>query len=164
MKKRNFLFQILLVLVLVAIGAAMMVIGRGHTVYFDNKSLEYEGQTYESPYKIEIYLDDNAQGEAVAKLYDRERGQATQIGQKITVTLVITQEKGGEEEAPVTYDISLPYNMDAPIINLPAYLAGLPEEAYLSEFIPVATEEPEEEVPETGDDMGLGEDMGLGDF
>ena len=67
-------------LVLVAIGAAMMVIGRGHTVYFDNKSLEYEGQTYESPYKIEIYLDNNGQGEAVAKLYDKERGQATQIG------------------------------------------------------------------------------------
>ena len=127
-------------------------------MYFDNKSLEYEGQTYESPYKIEIYLDNNAQGEAVAKLYDRERGQATQIGQKITVTLVITQEKGGEEEAPVTYDISLPYNMDAPIINLPAYLAGLPEEAYLEEFIPAPpTEEDDEEAPNTEDDMGLGD-------
>ena len=36
--------------------------------------------------------------------------------------------------------------MDGPVINLPAYLAGLPEEAYLSEFVPVASEEPEEET------------------
>ena len=164
MKKRNLIFQLLLVAVLVAVGAVMMVIGRGHTVYFDNKSLDYEGKTYESPYKIEIYTGDQAKGEAVAKLYDKERGSATQIGQKITVTLVVTQEKRGEEEAPKTVTIDLPYNMDGPVINLPAYLAGLPEEAYLSEFIPAIKEEPDEEVPGTGDDMGMGDDIGLGDI
>ena len=82
MKKRNVMFLCLLGLILVGIGGVMMVIGRGHTVYFDNKSLDYEGKTCESPYKIEIYQGDNADGEAVAKLYDGERGSATQIGQK----------------------------------------------------------------------------------
>ena len=162
MKKRNVMFLCLLALILVGIGAIMMVIGRGHTVYFDNKSLDYEGKTYESPYKIEIYQGGNADGESVAKLYDGERGSATQIGQKITVTLVITQEKGGDEAEPAVYTIDLPYSMDGPVINLPACLAGLPEEAYLSEFVPVASEEPEEETSD--DDLGLGDDMMLGDF
>ena len=162
MKKRNVMFLCLLALILVGIGAIMMVIGRGHTVYFDNKSLDYEGKTYESPYKIEIYQGGNADGESVAKLYDGERGSATQIGQKITVTLVITQEKGGDEAEPAVYTIDLPYSMDGPVINLPAYLAGLPEEAYLSEFVPVASEEPEEETSD--DDLGQGDDMMLGDF
>ena len=157
MKKRNFLFQGLLVLVLVAIGAVMMVIGRGHTVYFDNRSLEYNGTNYDSLYKIEVYLGGSAEGEAVARLYDQERGMATQVGQSMTLTLVITPEDGGEEADPATYTIDLPYNMDGIVINLPAYLEGLPEEAYLTEFVPLVTEGPEEEID-------LGGDMGLGDF
>ena len=157
MKKRNFLFQGLLVLVLVAIGAVMMVIGRGHTVYFDNRSLEYNGTNYDSLYKIEVYLGGSAESEAVARLYDQERGMATQVGQSMTLTLVITPEDGGEEADPATYTIDLPYNMDGIVINLPAYLEGLPEEAYLTEFVPLVTEEPEEEID-------LGGDMGLGDF
>lgn len=157
MKSRRLLFRILLIVVLVAIAGVMMVIGRGHTVYFDNKSVEYQGTTYEAPYKIEIHVGNNADGDALSKLYEDERASADQIGQKITVTLIITQEKGGDEEAPVTYTIPLPYGMDGPIINLPAYLAGLPEEAYLSEFIPVITEEPEETVV-------IDDGMGMGDF
>lgn len=157
MKSRRLLFRILLIVVLVAIAGVMMIIGRGHTVYFDNKSVEYQGTTYEAPYKIEIHVGNNADGDALSKLYEDERASADQIGQKITVTLIITQEKGGDEEDPVTYTIPLPYGMDGPIINLPAYLAGLPEEAYLSEFIPVITEEPEETVV-------IDDGMGMGDF
>ena len=110
---------------------------------------------------MEIYPGSTTEGDAVARLYDGERGSTTQIGQKITVTLIVTQEKGGEETTS-TYTIDLPYNMDGPVINHTAYLAGLPEEAYLSEFIPVVTEEADEEI--TDDDLGLGDDMGLGDF
>ena len=79
MKKRNFIFLALLILILVGIGGVMMVIGRGHTVYFDNKSLEYEGQTYASPYKMEIYPGSTTEGDAVARLYDGERGSTSQI-------------------------------------------------------------------------------------
>ena len=142
--KRTLLFRLGTVLILVVIAAIMMVIGRGHTVYFDTHSLEYNGQTYESPYKIVVLVD----GEQVAKLYDGERGMATCIGQSMDVVLEITQEKGGEETIQ-EITLSLPYNMDGIIINMPGYLAGLPEEAYLSEFIPVATEsdEADEEIP-----------------
>ena len=151
--KRILLYRLAMILVLVVVAAVMLVIGRGHTVYFDNVSLEYEGTTYETPYKVVVYTG----GEEVAKLYDGERGMATCIGQNLDLTLEITQEKGGEEEL-VSVSVTLPYNMDGIIINLSAYLEGLPEEAYLTEFVPAvvpSTEEDEEVV--TGDDMMMGD-------
>ena len=53
--------------------------------------------------------------------------------------------------------------MDGVIINLPGFLAGLPEEAYLTEFIPSPDEitADDTDVP-SGDDFGM-EDMGMGD-
>lgn len=156
--KRRLLFQILAVVLLVAIGYTMTIIGRGHTIYLDSKTLEYDGQTYKPAYKTVVYVD----GQQVAKLYDKERGVATCIGQMLTVTLEITQQKGGTEEV-YAYNIPVPRKMDNVIINLPGFLAGLPEEAYLSEFIPSPDEvaADETDVP-SDDDFGM-EDMGMGD-
>ena len=152
MKKRTLFFRIGAVAILLAIAAVMMVIGRGHTVYFDNKKLEYNGHTYETPYKVCVYVND----ERVAKLYDKERGMATWIGQNFEMTLEITQEKGGDETTE-TYKIQLPYNMDGIVINIPGFLAGLDQDAYITEFVPVATEEDtsaeDEELP--GDEFGI---------
>ena len=147
--KRALLFRLAAILLLIAIAAVMMVIGRCHTVYFDNKAIDYEGKTYETPYKVEVTVKDDK----VAKLYNNERGMATWIGQNFKMTLGITQEKGGEEVTE-SYAIKLPYNMDGIVINLPAYLAGLPQEAYLTEFISlVADDEPVEEI--VTDEFGL---------
>ena len=92
MKKRTLFFRLGAIAILLAIAAVMMVIGRGHTVYFDNKKLEVNGETYDTPYKVCVYVGD----ERVAKLYDKERGMATWIGQNFEMTLEITQEKGGD--------------------------------------------------------------------
>ena len=149
--KRRLLFQILAVVLLVAIGYTMTIIGRGHTIYLDSKTLEYDGQTYKPAYKTVVYVD----GQQVAKLYDKERGMATWIGQNFEMTLEITQEKGGDETTE-TYQITLPYNMDGIVINLPGFLAGLDQDAYITEFVPVATEETtteDEQLP--GDEFGI---------
>lgn len=151
---RKLLFRAGAILLLLLIAGAMFIIGRGHTVYLDNKAIEYNGQTYATPYKVVVSVD----GEQVAKLYDKERGKAICIGQKFTMSLEITETKGGSEET-TSLTLRLPYNMDGIIINLPALLAGLPQEAYLSEFIiaPSETEVVDEEpVP---DDFGLPEEM-----
>lgn len=157
MKKRTFWIRLAAVALLAAIAWAMTIIGRGHTVYLDNKTLEQNGQTYTPPYKVEVYVD----GERVAKLYAKERGSTTCIGQKLTVDLVITQEKGGEETTS-RHTIAIPRDLDGVVINLPGYLAGLPQSDYLTEFVSLATTE---EVEETvSDDFGLdGMDLG-GDF
>jgi hypothetical protein len=156
-KTRSLLFRLGTVLVLVGICAWMMIVGRGHTVYLDNKKLEYEGETYEPPYKITVFVKD----EQVAKLNKKDRGMATTIGQNFRMTLRIMQEKKGEETEE-TYDIKLPYNLDGIVINLPGFLAGLPEDAWMSEFVSLATtvEEETEEVPGT-DEFTMDE---LGDF
>ena len=152
-KTRSLLFRIGTVLVLVGICVWMMIIGRGHTVYFDNKKLEYGGETYEPPYKITVIV----KGEQVAKLNKKDRGMATTIGQNFRMTLRIMKEKKGEETEE-TYDSTLPYDLDGIVINLPGYLAGLPQEAWMSEFVPLATaaEEDTEEVPGT-DEFALNE-------
>ena len=150
MKTRRLVIRVAAVLVLIIIGIIMSIIGRGHTIYLDNKTLEYNGQTYKAPYKVTIYVGD----EQLTKLYDKERGSTTCLGQTFTVTLEVMETKNGSEEMQ-TYKIPVPKNMDGVIINIPGYLAGLPEEAYLSEFIAAPTEDiSDDEVPGgEGDDV-----------
>lgn len=150
MKTRRFVIRVAAVLVLIIVGIIMSIIGRGHTIYLDNKTLEYNGQTYKAPYKVTIYVGD----EQLTKLYDKERGSTTCLGQTFTVTLEVMETKNGSEEMQ-TYKIPVPKNMDGVIINIPGYLAGLPEEAYLSEFVAAPTEDiGDDEVPGgEGDDL-----------
>ncbi len=150
--KRTLLFRAGTILVLLLIAGLMFIIGRGHTVYFDSKSAEYNGTSVEPPYKLEIYVND----ERVAKLYDGERGMSPWIGQNFKMKVEVTKEKGGKS---VTQSVSmkLPYNMDGIILNVPALLAGLPEEAYLSEFVATQAEPAEEEEVMT-DEFGISAD------
>ena len=157
-KSRRLVIRICAVIVLVLIAACMMVIGRGHTVYFDNKTLEYDGNTYEAPYKITVIVKD----ENVAKLYVKERGQATNIGQNFTVSLRVMEEKNGDETTE-TYSFKLPYSMDGVVVNLPGLMAGLPEEAWISEFvsmIPEPATAEDEEVPSADEfEMDMGDEF-----
>ena len=153
MKARRLIIRIAAVLVLVVIGVIMSIIGRGHTIYFDNRALEYQGATTAAPYKITVIVN----GEQISKLYDKERCMVTNIGDSLELTVEVMQQKGGSETTE-TYKLTLPHSIDSVIINLPAYMAGLPEEAYLEEFIPAPSADlDDEEVPNTEDDMGLGD-------
>ena len=137
---RKWIFRIAALLIVIIVAIIMFIIGRGHTIYFDNVAIDYEGKTLATPYKVE----GNVKGEKVAKLYEKERGMTTTMGQNFSMDFTITEEKGGSEEN-VTIDLKLPYNIDGIILNVPALLAGAPEDVYLSEFIPTATEEEADE-------------------
>ncbi len=151
--KRSWIIRIAFVLVLVLVAVLMLRIGRGHTVYFDNRALDKDGQSVAAPYKITVYVN----GEQISKLYDKERCMVTNIGDSLELTVEVMQQKGGSETTE-TYKLTLPHSIDSVIINLPAYMAGLPEEAYLEEFIPAPSADmDDEEVPNTEDDMGLGD-------
>ena len=136
MNRRRLFFGIATVAVLIAIAACMMVIGRGHTMYFDNKKLEYEGQTVDTIRRINVFVGD----EQVAKLSKKERGMATCMGQKFKFDIEVIREKGGDSEF-YSYDIAIPYGMDGLVVNLPGMIAGLPEEAYTTVFVPMVTED-----------------------
>lgn len=152
--KRSWIIRIAFVLLLVLIAVLMLRIGRGHTVYMDNRALDYEGKTTAAPYKITVY----ANGDEISKLYEKERCSFTNVGDNVKLTLEIMQQKGGVETTE-TYTLKLPHDIDSVIINLPAFIAGLPEEAYLEEFIPAPSADlDDEETPNIGDDnMGMGD-------
>jgi hypothetical protein len=80
------------------------------------------------------------------------------MGQKLTMTLEITDVEGDQPHAHKV-SMSVPYNMDGIMINVPALMQGLPQDAYMSEFII--------ETPDTGstdeeivtDEFDMGGDM-----
>ena len=149
---RKWMFRLGTVLVLIAIAACMMVIGRGHTVYFDNKKLDYQGQTYDTYRRINVFVN----GEQVAKLSAKDRGMATFMGQSFSFDLEITKEKG-DDPVTNTYQIKVPYSQDGTVLNLPGLLAGLPEAAYTTEFVPVEPEPSAEDEEIVTEDFGIGE-------
>ena len=152
--KRQLLFRVAAIIVILAVAAVMFVIGRGHTIYFDNKEASYNGQTVEPYYKVTVTVGD----QKPAKLSKGDRGMADIMGQTLSMTVEITDAKG---EKPHAHKVSMgvPYGMDGITINIPALMAGLPQDAYLSEFVI--------EVPDTGatdeeivtDEFDMGADM-----
>ena len=139
---RRALFIAGTIVLLVAIAACMMVIGRGHTIYFDNKTLEYNGEKYETVRRVNV----NVNGEQVAKLPKKERGMATCTGQKFSFNIEVIREKDGPSEF-YDFTLDLPYGTDGIVVNLMGMINELPQEVWMSEFIPTpAAEEEEEEI------------------
>ena len=151
--KRKWLFRGCTVLVILIIAALMFVVGRGHTVYVDNKTLEYNGETHEALQRVEVWVG----GERLSKLGKRERTSSTVIGQSFEMKLVNTVNKG-DEPVEETVKLSLPYGWDGIVVNVPGYLAGLPQEAWMTQFVsepePVAAED---ETTPTEDDIPMGD-------
>ena len=151
--KRRLLFRVAAIVIILAIAAVMFVIGRGHTLYFDNKETAYNGQTVEPFYKVVVTVGD----QQPAKLSKGDRGMGEVMGQKLSMTVEITDEEGASPHAHKV-NMSVPYNMDGITINIPALMAGLPEDAYLSEFVI--------EVPDTGatDEEIVTDEFDMGDM
>ena len=144
MKSRKTIFIRLAALaVVIAVAAVMFVIGRGHTVYFDNKSLTAEdGTVYEPPYQIEVFVND----QSVGKLKSGERGMTSVMGQKLSFTVHVQMKKDSKKAAG-SATVDIPYDLDGIILNLPAMLNGADEDVYMEEFIPAPpAEDADEEV------------------
>ena len=151
--RRKWLFRGGAVLVILLIAGCMFIVGRGHTVYVDNKTLEYNGQTYDALQRVEVWVG----GERLSKLGKRERTMSTTIGKSFEMKLVNTPKKGDEPKEEIV-KLTLPYGWDGIVVNVPGYLAGLPQDAWMTEF--VSAPEPEtagdEEVPDE-DDVPMGD-------
>ena len=152
--KRSLIAKICTVVVILGIAACMFVIGRGHTVYFDAKAIEYNGETLEPGYRTAIFVN----GERVARLSEGDRGMATWVGQNFKMTVEVTKEKGADP-VPYEFSLKLPYSKDAVVINMPALIAGAPVEVYQSDFVSLATE-----VTSTEDEEIVTDEFTLGDI
>ena len=149
MKKniRRILFTSCLIAILVAIAIVCLIIGRGHTIYFDNIDLA------STDYKAYESIIVNHDGEKIGSLDKDGRVSMTITGQKLELDLTIQKDSTSKKET-ITLNIDLPYNLDGIIINLPACIEGASQDIYLSEFISVTEEETDEEVPVT-DEFGM---------
>ena len=152
--KRKWIIRGCALLIILAIAALMFLVGRGHTVYIDNKTLEFNGQTAEAYQRVEVWVG----GERLSKLGKRERTMSTVIGSNFEMKLINTVNKGDEPTEEIV-KISLPYGWDGIVVNVPGYLAGLPQEAWMTEFI----SEPE---PVTAEDEKITteDEIPMGDF
>ena len=150
---RSIFFKAAALLILVAIAATMFVIGRGHTVYIDNKSIEYNGETYKAFNRVNVYVN----GERVGKLSAKERAKSINIGQDFKMTIEVTKEKGGETETFEDLTFKLPYNWDGIVINMPAYLNDLPQDIWMTEFVAQTTEAPADEEVVVTDEFEMGD-------
>ena len=82
---------------------------------------------------------------------------ATCIGQSFKFRVEVTPEKGADP-VPYEFSIKLPYNLDGIVLNVPAMIAGAPQDVYLSEFVSMAVEvstDSEEEI--ITDEFSLGD-------
>ena len=153
-KKRKWIFRGCTLLVILLIAALMFIVGRGHTVYIDNKTLEYNGESYGALQKSEVWVG----GERLSKLGKRDRTMTTVIGNSFEMKLINTVNKG-DEPTETTVKISLPYGWDGILVNIPGYLANLPQEAWMAEFIVEPTAE-----EATGEEEATEDDIPMGDF
>ena len=152
--KRQLIFRAAAIAVILVIAVIMFIIGRGHTIYFDNVSADYEGKSYDAYYKVTVIKD----GEKVAKLAEDERGMTDLMGQTLSMTLEITDEMGQE---PHSHKVSMPipYGIDGIVINVPELMAGLPSQAYMSEFVPIATQEEDTDEEVVTDEFVMESDI-----
>lgn len=153
-KNKHILYKIILVLILVAISFVMIYIGRGHTLYFDNKEMDVNGTKVSAPYRIKVFI----KGKEVASLNDGDRGMGIWIGPKANISVELTKEKGGEKEN-MSFKVPLPRSYDGVVINLVGLINNAPYDTYISEFIPLATvtETAEEIVVDELGELGFGE-------
>ena len=152
--KRKWIIRGCALLVILAIATLMFLVGRGHTVYIDNKTLEFNGQTAEAYQRVEVWVG----GERLSKLGKRERTMSTVIGSNFEMKLINTVNKGDEPTEEIV-KISLPYGWDGIVVNVPGYLAGLPQEAWMTEFIAEPEPVTAEDEPELSED-----EIPMGDF
>ncbi len=151
--KRKWIFRGCTLLFVLLLAGLMFLVGRGHTIYIDNKTLEYNGESYSALERSEVWVN----GERLSKLSKRDRTMTTTIGNSFEMKLINTEKKG-DDPTEVIVKLSLPYGWDGILVNIPGYLAGLPQEAWLSEFIiePTPMEEDAEE-PAGEDDIPTAE-------
>jgi hypothetical protein len=152
--KRKWIIRGCALLVILVIAALMFLVGRGHTVYTDNKTLEFNGQTFNALQRVEVWVG----SERLSKLGKRERTMSTVIGSNFEMKLINTVNKGDEPTEEIV-KISLPYGWDGIVVNVPGYLAGLPKEAWMTEFISEPEPVTAEDEPELSED-----EIPMGDF
>ncbi len=128
---RSFLFKAGAVLLLTLIAAVMMIIGRSHVIFLDDKAIEVDGVSV--PAKYSIYISVN--GSKPQEIFARERAQEKIMGQKMKIDLTYINKKNSFDEIKFSYKAKVPYSMDTVIVNLPLLIEGYDQSKWMTEYV-----------------------------
>lgn len=117
------------------IAVLMFIVGRGHTLYVDNKTFETPAGTFEALYRTDVYVSESS--DEMQQLSARERSAFKFMGQTATLNIEYRTVRNGEKKQAV-YKLRVPYNLDGIVINVPALLAGQGPDIYMYEFVSVS--------------------------
>ncbi len=147
---RRHLFQLAAIVLILLLGVLMFFIGRQHTILLDNKTLEFEGKSYQAFSIVEVAVDRQERLELAA----RDRDKADVLGQRHVLSVWYTDKAFQEHELKVKF--SVPVGQDMVLVSLPALVGGAPESVWLQPYFPpTAVAPPVSEEPVVVDDLGV---------
>lgn len=123
------------VALILIIAVLMFFVGRGHTLYVDNKTYETPAGTFEALYRTDVSVKESA--DEMQQLSARERSAFKFMGQTATLNIEYRTVRNGEKKQAV-YKLRVPYGLDGIVINVPALLAGQGPDIYMYEFVSVS--------------------------
>ena len=128
----SFFVRLAVVVVVILLAVFLYHYGKQHTVYVDNRTIEIDGVSYKALDWAEVSVD----GRDSQEYSPRTRREETVIRQKHTIHVVYEDEDFNQFE--VDAEFTVPLNETQVVLSLPALVAGLEEDQYITEFVPMA--------------------------
>lgn len=128
----SFFVRLAVVVVVILLAVFLYHYGKQHTVYVDNRTIEIDGVSYKALDWAEVSVD----GRDAQEYSPRTRREETVIRQKHTIHVVYEDEDFNQFE--VEAEFTVPLNETQVVLSLPALVAGLEEDQYITEFVPMA--------------------------
>ncbi len=128
----SFYVRLGVIVIVVLLAVFLYHFGKQHTVYVDNRTIEIDGESYKALDWAEVSID----GRDSQEYSPRTRREEIVQRQKHTIHVIYEDEDFNQFE--VEAEFSIPLNDTQVVLSLPALVAGLSEDQYITEFIPMA--------------------------
>ncbi len=128
----SFYVRLGVIVVVILLAVFLYHYGKQHTIYVDNRTTEIDGVSYKALEWAEVSVD----GMEAEEYSPRTRREATVTRQKHTIHVLYEDEDFNQFE--IEAEFSVPLNENQVVLSLPALVAGLGEDKYITEFIPMA--------------------------
>ena len=128
----SFFVRLAVIVLIILLAVFLYHFGKQHTVYVDNRTIEIDGVSYRALEWAEVSVD----GGESQEYSPRTRREATVQRQKHTIHVIYEDEDFNQFE--IEQEFTGPVNETQVVLSLPALVAGLSEDQYLTEFVPMA--------------------------
>lgn len=125
---RQRLFQAGTILIFVLLGLLFFIIGKGHTLLLDNKTVTLDGTEYAALALVEVSIDSSEPIE----LTRRMRDMVQVPGQRHTITVSFIDKTGNE--VTLSKKFSIKVLQDMYLLSIPAFIEGA--ENWITPFTP----------------------------